>query len=80
MNINKYDFIEFYNMSGSQLYGEFSDFKSAKIRLNELREKGELKALNHAVLMYCYQYEDYVPKLGTVKVVKYMENEWVISM
>lgn len=80
MNINKYEFIELYNMSGNHFYGRVSDFESAKIKLNELREKGELVALNYAVLMYCYDYDNYITKLKAVKVTKFIENKWMIEM
>ena len=80
MDISKYDFIEFYNMAGSHFYGDFTDIKSAKVRLNELRNKRELLALNHAVLMYCYCYDGYLPTLRSVKIVTYIKNDWIIQM
>lgn len=47
-----YDFIELYNMTGNRFFGGFSCLKAAKPHLDKLREKGELLAINHALLMY----------------------------
>ena len=74
MNNKKFDFVEFYNMNGSKFYGEFIDLNAAKLKLNVLREKGELLAQNHAVLMYCCHFEDFRPVRNNIQVVKYLGN------
>ena len=51
-----YDFIELYNMAGNRFFGGFSCLEAAKPHLDKLREKGELPAINHALLMYEYRH------------------------
>lgn len=51
-----YDFIELYNMTGNRFFGGFSCLEAAKPHLDKLREKGELPAINHALLMYECRY------------------------
>lgn len=77
MNNKKFDFVEFYNMGGCKFYGEFTDLDAAKLKLNALREKGELLAQDHAVLMYCYRFEDFCPVRYKIQVVKYLKDAWV---
>ena len=52
-----YDFIELYNMTGNRFFGGFSCLEAAKPHLDKLREKGELPAINHALLMYEYRHD-----------------------
>ena len=52
-----YDFIELYNMAGNRFFGGFSCLEAAKPHLDKLREKGELPAINHALLMYEYRHD-----------------------
>lgn len=73
------DFIEFYNMAGTRFFGEFSCLEAAKPRLNELRAKGELPAINHALLMYEYRRDMNHGYVRTgIKVIHY-RNGWRIK-
>lgn len=73
------DFIELYSMTGNRFFGGYSCLEAAKPRLNELKEKGELKAINHAVLMYEYRRDKSRGYARTgVKVIHY-KNGWRIK-
>lgn len=73
------DFIELYNMAGNLFYGSFSCPEAAKPRLNELRKKGELLAIDHAVLMYEYKYDSKHNYIRTgIRVIHY-KNGWKIK-
>lgn len=75
MNKFQYDTIALMNMCGSICYGDCTDLKSAKSKLNELRKEGKLLALNHAVLIYYY----YNCHLEKIQITKYINNTWVIE-
>lgn len=73
------DFIELYNMSGNRFFGEFSCLEAAKPRLNDLRRKGELLAINHALLMYEYKRDKNHGYVRTgIRVIHY-KNGWRIK-
>ncbi|MBO5194164.1 MAG: hypothetical protein J6B62_04645 [Bacteroidales bacterium] len=73
------DFIELYDMAGTRFFGEYSCLEAAKPRLNELKGKGELKAINHALLMYEYRRDKSRGYVRTgIKAIHY-KNGWRIK-
>lgn len=72
------DFIELYSMAGNRFFGEFSCLEAAGPHLDKLREKGELLATNHALLMYEYIRDKDQGDIRTgIKVIHY-RNGWRI--
>lgn len=74
-----YDFIELYNMMGVRFYGGFSNLEAAKPCLNELKEKGELLAIDHSLLLYAYRYNKDRSFTRTGIYVIHYKNGWRIK-
>ena len=79
--IFNYDFVTISSLSGMNGWGEFDNPQKMVEKLEELRKKGELHAINHSVLMTGYTQSSCVDvkATGSYKL-SFINNEWVIRL
>ena len=79
--IFNYHFVEITSLAGFTSWGEFEDMDAMVSKLEELRLKGELLAVDHSVLMKCFTRfsKEGVKQTGAYRL-SYINDGWSLQL
>ena len=78
--IFNYDFVSISSLSGMKDWGEYDSMEKMVSKLEELRVKNELLAIDHTVLMVGYKTSKGIAKKEAVHKLSYFNGVWALRL